>query len=211
MNRTIKNITIVLALGSFAGCAAFRPMPLSDGPCRDPSTGRYISCGGGGGSGGGPDSSGLLIGLGILAGVVAVAGIGYLIATNSSSSTVTQTEDPKNVHLTSDPVGLTPSTSGSCNFPVESVRVCLSSRGYSFAIPAPGVCATGSVPVRILRLACSDLRHPAYHACLTASGGWNPVHSWETCLSQGYTDAPGDFVPPGRSPTQGVAPDAPSP
>lgn len=104
----------------------------------------------------------------------------------------------------------TPHTSGSCNFPVESIQVCQSNRGYRFAIPSPGVCATGSVPLRTIRLDCSAISRPAYHACLTASGGWHPTHSWETCGSQGYTDAPGDFVPPGRSATQGVAPDDPS-
>lgn len=101
-----------------------------------------------------------------------------------------------------------PSTQGDrCSFPTEAVVFCMSTRGYRFAIPSPGTCAVGSRPLGAVRLTCEALEHPAHHACLDGAGHWTSVPSWETCASRGLSDAPGDFVPPGRSAAQGVAPD----
>ena len=101
-----------------------------------------------------------------------------------------------------------PITPGSsCSFPSESVEICESTRGYRFAIPSPGTCAAGSHGVGVVRLTCEALERPAYHACLDDLGHWTAVPSWEPCASRGLSDAPGDFVPPGRSAAQGVAPD----
>jgi len=86
------------------------------------------------------------------------------------------------------------------------VQVCQSSRGYRFAIPHPGTCATGAAPVAVVRLTCEARDRPAYHACLDVSANWIPVTSWETCASHGWSDAPGDYVPPGRVPADGVGP-----
>lgn len=97
-----------------------------------------------------------------------------------------------------------------CSLPVEAVVVCQSSQGYLFAIPAPGRCAMGAQAVRTISLTCADLSRPAYHACLEGTSGWRPARSWETCASLGLEDAPGDFVPPGRTRSQGVAPDQPN-
>lgn len=99
---------------------------------------------------------------------------------------------------------------GSCSLPVAAVVVCRSALGYLFAIPAPGACAPGSVALRTLGLTCADLSRPAYHACLVGTSGWRALRSWESCASQGLQDAPGDFLPPGRTPAQGVTPDPPA-
>jgi len=223
MNRILKNFTLVLALGSFTGCAAFQPMPLTDGPCRDPSTGRYISCGGGGGSGGGTGpSTGTWVALSLL-GVGAAIGLLVWAVSSSDSSASSNTQLPTSAGFRlclddSGPVTITgtdtcrqhgyrdhsflaPSAPReSCTLPVESVQVCRSSRGYLFAIPAPGTCAVGSSPLRVQRLSCSDLNRPAYHTCLDAMGEWFATPSWEVCSLMGRMDAPGDFLPPGRNP-----------
>lgn len=101
-----------------------------------------------------------------------------------------------------------PTTPGTgCSLPSEAVEICESTRGYRFAIPSPGTCAAGSRGVGVVRLTCEALERPAYHACLDDAGHWTAVPSWEPCASRGLSDAPGDFVPPGRSAAQGVAPD----
>ena len=96
-----------------------------------------------------------------------------------------------------------------CTYPVEAVQVCESTRGYRFSIPSPGTCAEGSRSVGIARLTCgAETRDPpSYHACVGGATGWTAVRSWETCASRSLRDAPGDFVPPGRTAAQGVGPD----
>lgn len=98
-----------------------------------------------------------------------------------------------------------------CGIPAGYIRICQSSRGYRFAIPYPEPCAGGSQAAGAVQLTCEATSHPAYHACLNESGAWTPVHSWVSCDSRGLMNAAGDFVPPGRQPEQGVAPDAADP
>jgi len=199
MRDSIKHIVAAVALGSFVGCATFQPQ-LSDGPCRDSATGRFISCPSSGGS---PTTEGALAALGIAAGLGLIAGIVYLATRPSTPENTAPAAE-----ATAAPAAEATATA-SCALPAEAVRVCLSSRGYRFAIPWPGAdCAPGSAHYAYVRLTCDALTHPAYHACLDASGEWTAVRSWETCASRGRVDAPGDFVPPGRQPSQGVAPDA---
>lgn len=102
-------------------------------------------------------------------------------------------------------------TRDTCTLPSASVRVCESSRGYRFAIPAEGACAAGSRTLGTLPLTCDAMDRPAYHACLDDRGGWISIRSWEGCAARRMADAPGDFVPPGREPEQGVAPDGIAP
>ncbi len=180
--------------GSLAGCATFHPSLSMT--CRDPSTGRFVSCGGGGGGGG--DSGDALLAVGILGGIAAVAGVVYLVSRASSDAPPTPT--PR-----AEAAAIAP---GRCVLPVREVMVCQSSRGYRFALPAPGPCAPGSRPVGLAPLTCEALNRPAYHACLDSAGAWFGIRSWETCGARGLSDAPGDFVPPGRAPEQGVAPDS---
>lgn len=195
---TALRLALCLSLSTH-GCAALQPQ-LMDGPCRDPATGRFITCA----SGGSGDSSWALPTLGVLAGLGLIAGVVYLVVrsrdTAASSPSATQAASP----------ALPPQeTPASCGLPVDAVRVCLSARGYRFAIPIGTSCAPGSDPVDIIPLTCAMRNRPAYHACLRAEGGWVPVESWNTCASRGMADAPGDFAPPGRRPDEGVGPDAP--
>lgn len=94
-----------------------------------------------------------------------------------------------------------------CGIPAGHVRVCLSSRGYRFALPYAEPCPSGSSPAGAAELTCAALERPAYHACLAETGGWQAVHSWVSCSERGLLNAAGDFVPPGRSPEQGVGPE----
>jgi hypothetical protein len=142
--------------------------------------------------------------LGVVAGIGVIAGVGYLIARAVSSS-------PSQPSAPTEPPPVPASmerAEPSCRLPVAAVLVCLSTQGYRFAIPSPGICGEGSRPAGIVDLTCDALSHPAYHACIDAgSGAWSPLPSWETCASRGLSDARGDFVPPGRDPALGVAPD----
>jgi hypothetical protein len=66
--QLFRVLTIGLILGS-SGCASFGP--VSAGPCRDSSTGRFISCGSGGGGTADPVVLGLLsLGALIVGGIV---------------------------------------------------------------------------------------------------------------------------------------------
>jgi hypothetical protein len=96
-----------------------------------------------------------------------------------------------------------------CGIPQGYVRVCLSSRGYRFGVPYGDPCPDGSQASGAVQLTCAAADRPAYHACLSETGAWAPVHAWESCASRGMMNASGDFVPPGRTPEQGVGPDAP--
>lgn len=172
--------TIFLCVG-LASCAPFQPS-LGAGPCRDPSTGRFITCPT---SGGGDDA---LLALGLIAGLAAVAGIGYLIVSATRSSSPPPPPQPE------------------CRFPVDAVLACESRHGYRFAVPWPSAdCGTGAREVGRVPLTCEAERRPAYHACVGADG-WRSQVAWESCPSIRMAYAPGDFVPPGRTPTQGVAP-----
>lgn len=191
---SLGHAVMLIAVTSY-GCGALQPQ-LADGPCRDPTTGRYITCGSGSG-----DGSGALIALGVVAGIGVIAGVGYLISRASSPPTPTFTSP------TESPVSSAPSIqTNRCEFPVASVRVCVSSLGYRFALPWPSECPTGSTPDGAVQLTCEALDHPAYHACIRSDRQWEPVYSWISCASRGETDAPGDFLPPGRIPAQGIAP-----
>lgn len=186
-------LVVCVTLASFVGCLATQP--VMDGPCRD-SLGRFASCS----SGSGGDSETTLAVLGVAAGLLAVSGIVYL-ATRPSSPPQTVTE-PSSYQ----PVTL-PSPSA-CAFPVDTVQVCQSTRGYRFAIPSPETCAPGSYATGVARLTCEARERPAYHACINVRGEWVSLRSWESCRVFNMTDAPGDFVPPGRTPEQGVVPDS---
>ena len=211
---------VLALLVTLPGCVTFGP-PLMDGPCRNATTGRYETCPTGGGS-----TEGLLVGLGIAAGIGLIGGLVWLLTRKGQDAPPVAGED----HACRDSNGQTVMLSAGqsceragytdapavtppagCALPVESVTVCLSTRGYQFAIPSPSACALGARSVRTIRLSCADLARPAYHACLAAEGDWQAVRSWETCASRGMTDAPGDFIPPGRPASQGVGPDAAPP
>lgn len=105
------------------------------------------------------------------------------------------------------PRGPVPRAALPCGIPAGYVRVCVSSQGYRFALPYAEACPSGSVPSGAVQLTCDALRRPAYHACLSETGAWSSVHAWVSCAERGLLNAAGDFVPPGRSPAQGVAPD----
>lgn len=191
----LRLVACVVA-GSVAGCASFQPLqPPASMTCRD-SMGRFASCG----SGGGGDPSALLIVVGIAAGLAAVGGVVYLI------SRATDRPAPAYVPRSADP-----SPAAECVLPATQVRVCESSRGYRFALPMASPCPESSRELGAVPLTCDALNRPAYHACLGAQGQWSAARSWESCESIGLVDAPGDFVPPGRTPGQGVMPDAPAP
>lgn len=193
MGRYTQGMVAAALAGSVAGCAAFQSFqPAAADSCRDSATGRFVSCGSGGG-----DSTGVLVAAGVVLGLAAVGGIIYLAARSPSQAAA----PPEPAAAAAAP----------CELPAREVVVCESARGYRFAVPLPGPCAGGSRAVGVAPLTCEALSRPAYHACLDGSGGWTPVRSWETCRSRGMTDAAGDFVPPGRDPSQGVAPDATRP
>ena len=180
-------VCVLVCVAPGFGCATFQPV-LGDS-CRDSATGRYTSCSSGTGS---LDTGTALAITGVVAVGAGLAGLGYLLS--SRPSTPTQNTPP--------PVPF----SAECGIWVREVQVCRSTAGYLFAHPSVGICPQGSTPVRVVPVSCSDVDRPAYHACLSANGSWTPVRSWETCSLHGMTAAPGDFVPPGRSPEQGVAP-----
>lgn len=171
------------------GCVTFTPTP-SSGPCRD-SAGRFAVCPTSG------DGSAALILLGIAAAVGVVAGIGYLVSSATRPSSAPDPLPP-------------PQGNESCGLHVTAVNICESVRGYRFALPSTSPCPLDSALVREQPITCDVLNHPAYHACINTTGGWRPVHSWVNCADIGMQDAPGGFVPPGREPSQGVGPDAPS-
>ncbi len=195
-----RQVVGVAALGSFLGCAGMQPQ-LSNGRDRDDAYDRYDryhrhdrdrS------PSGPPDADALLNTFAFLAGLGAVVGVGYLV-----HRLVTTSSRPPH-----DDVGGDSSPGTDCTLPAASVRVCLSSRGYRFAIPSTATCASGSSPLHTIALTCADLDRPAHHACLDDRDTWWALRSWETCASRGYRDAPGDFVPPGRLPSEGVSPGA---
>jgi hypothetical protein len=190
-------VVICITLSSYVGCMTMTP--LMGGPCRDPATGRFVSCGGGSSSSGGSDSTGWIV-LGIAAAAAAIGGIIYL-------ATLRPGPDPASAASTPTSSSNLQPAEPPCILPdVRAVRVCQSSRGYRFALPPSSPCGAGSTDVGSVPITCSALWHPAYHACLNGAGEWSARPSWETCASAGLVDAPGDFVPPGRSPTQGVSP-----
>lgn len=198
----LRQVVGAVAVGSFLGCAGVQPQ-LSHGSDRDDYYGRSDRDDRHGRYGrdrapqGPVDIEGLLGLLGVLAGLAAACGIGHLVSRAASGSTSSQGE-----------VGTSKTPTGDCTLPATSVQVCLSSRGYRFAIPSPGTCAPGSSPLHTVALTCADLDRPAHHACLDRFDGWWAVRSWESCASRGYRDAPGDFVPPGRLPSEGLSPRA---
>lgn len=98
-----------------------------------------------------------------------------------------------------------------CGIPSGYVRICVSSRGYRFALPYAEPCPSGSTAAGAVQLTCDALQHPAYHACLSETGAWSSVHAWVACRERGLLNAAGDFVPPGRTPEQGIAPAPTSP
>lgn len=196
----LRLVACVLA-GSLAGCASFQPLqPSASMTCRD-SLGRFASCG----SGGGGDPSALLIVAGVVAGLAAVGGVIYLVsrATDRPATPTSAPPEPTAV----EPL---PSARGvaECALPASQVRVCESSHGYRFALPMASQCPAASRELGAVPLTCDALNRPAYHACVGSEGQWSAARSWESCSALGLDDAPGDFVPPGRIPEEGVGPEA---
>ena len=80
MGRYTQGMVAAALAGSVAGCAAFQSFqPAAADSCRDSATGRFVSCGSGGG-----DSTGVLVAAGVVLGLAAVGGIIYLAARSPS-------------------------------------------------------------------------------------------------------------------------------
>lgn len=193
----LRRLLVCVLIASHCGCLAMTP--LMGGPCRDPSTGRFVSCGGGGSStgssGSGSDGSGIgtggyvAIGLGVAA--LFAAGV-YLYATLRS---------PSPAPVSSGPGFITCSASDTF-----TVRICESVLGYRLGLPLQQQCPEGSRFYGTETVACASTVPRYYHACITGPSGWVSRPATVSCASMGWADAPGNFVPPGRSATDGVGP-----
>ena len=121
MRRWAALVMTVVALAGQSGCATLHA-PLMDGSCRDPSTGRYTSCGGGGS----PDTTVVLGVIGVSAGIAAIAGLIYL-ATHSSNP---------------PPPSPTSGATGDAPQAVTGFRSCRDQQGALIELAADRTCAS---------------------------------------------------------------------
>jgi hypothetical protein len=181
----LRSSVIVVSLLSY-GCVSAGP--LAQSPCRDPATGRFVSCGSGSGSGSGSGDG--WVAVGITLGALALTGLGYLIY-SAANAPAAPPPPPSEAPAPQTLV------SAGCQLPAVTATVCDAEAGYRFALQGP--CPPRSTFVRTIGLDCGAVRSPAYHACVRPDGAWRTVPSWQICES-GYTQADGAWVQPGNSP-----------
>lgn len=173
---SLRALVVVATVASF-GCGAPRSPMM--GPCRDPATGRFVSCGSGSDSSSGDTA--LAVGLGL--GAAALIGLGLWAA-----SAMMRPSTPQEQHI----------ERVCADIEGRTVNVCDAEAGYRFALPTP--CPPRSTQVGTLALNCDAARSPSYHACIRDDGAWRTVPSWEAC-GAGHRQADGAWVQPGQAPT----------